>query len=320
MLDMIRGRWTGSRLAAVAAAVCCILSAALAGAGEIRYHGVQIDEQNRVLLEEEDGLVRVALLKRSRAEGVAVEEEGTALGAESSSRLTDAEYLVEVQSEVLKPSAPNYLQNPGEAYRITFRGLGLFPDYVSVIDVDAGNARDVVFAEFERFWARSSGVYREALYRASTLSIEVLKEADLLPAEIMKSVLRSKSGAFRITEASQQRRSIQPMQVFAPEHESGRPEAGATMRAQEKGALPESATSYIEVRGVGSVYTPAGPRTPAAAAAAEAYEAGERASRARTGTLGRVVTWTPAGSSVGAFMPQVRTGQSISEQVPYGAD
>ncbi|MCP4643245.1 MAG: hypothetical protein GY851_22550 [bacterium] len=298
------------------AALAALLAAPGATATEVRYHGVQIDDQNRVILEECNGTVRVGLLIRARPFGGEPKQElaGTVEG--ETGRYTDSEQLLEVSSEVLKPSAPNYLQNPGEAYRIRVRGLSLFPDYERMIDVDAANAREVVVAEFERFWSRCSNTHREALYRAAPLAVEVLKEADRLPGEIMKSVLRSKSGRFRITEQGLQRRGIRPGQVFAPEWESGRIEAGATMRAQDQRRLPKGATGLMEVRGIGMVAVPVGPRTPAASAAMESLEAAQAAAAARTGSMGRSVTWAPTGASIGQYITLPETTQEVGEYVP----
>ena len=288
-----------------------IVWTAAAPAETVRLHGDKGDEQHSVFIEEHHGFVLIGVLSRLRPVGGEPVKDTANENTGESGRYTDVEFYVKLVVDVLKPAAPNNLQNPGIAYRITVKGLTLFPDYVSITYTDAANARDVVFYELNKFISLTGGIERDLLYKGASLAVKILKEQDRLPAEIYESVLLSKTGAFRITPGAQERRSIKPMEVFAPEPVTGRVEAGASMRAKDKKALPKRATSYQVVRGLGGLPVPAGPRTPAAAAAAEALEASERAEQARTGTLGRAISWAPVGGSSGFYMPDVRIEQPI---------
>jgi hypothetical protein len=162
---------------------------------------------------------------------------------------TPPTFLVEIRAEVLKSSAPNYLQNPGEWYRLSFETLDFEPHYAGKMEVPASKARDSVYYIFQQLAVQTSGVNRETLEAAAPLVTEIFKEEQRLPAEIYTSVLESRSGAFRITPRTRQRRKIEPAQTFAPELDVNRPELGATVRMREREALPEEAVRPGEIAG-----------------------------------------------------------------------
>ena len=301
------------RAAAVSVLTAC---AATAQAEFIRTHGRDIDAQHQVILFQDYNLIQVALWSYERRDAVEAQQEGHFFDprGRDTGRSEELEYLLEVKIDIIKSSAPNPFQNPGEAYRVTFNSLELTPEYHSVVLAPASKVRDVVIGEFSRFWVREDDVYKDALVKSAPLLLKVFQDTDLLPAEITESVLRSRTGRFRITPEARQRRPVRAPQVFAPEIETGRPVAGATVRAREKEELLRGAASFQEVRGVGLVPVQARPRTPAAAAAAEGVEAAQRAATARTGSPERGVTWT--GPGVGLYAPWINVSQGIGHYAP----
>ncbi|GMU92293.1 MAG: hypothetical protein AMXMBFR4_13510 [Candidatus Hydrogenedentota bacterium] len=231
--------------------VACVLSlligAVAGGAQEIRYHGESLDENHRVLIEEQNGVCRIGVFERSRFAGDRLIQLAPVGPGISPRANPEPEFLLEVRAEVLKPSAPNYLQNPGERYRISIETLKLEPYYANEVEVAAEHARDQLFYEFEVLRVRATGIEEKALAAAAPLVAEIFKEAQRLPAEIYTSVLRSRSGRFRITEETRQRRRIEPSQVFAPKPDFARPELGATERMRQRQALPEGAEKPGEI-------------------------------------------------------------------------
>ena len=115
-----------------------------------------------------------------------------------------------MRSDVIVPAAPNYFQNPGERYRLCVEGLSVEPDYAAMVEVDATNAREMLTQEMEKLRKRTSGINDKAIRSSEFLVLGVLKEADRIPAEIAESGKRSKSGRFRITQGSQERRRRAP--------------------------------------------------------------------------------------------------------------
>jgi hypothetical protein len=232
---------------------CCgvvLLAMSLAAsAEEVRYHGLPLDESRRLLIEETYGTCRVGYIDRSRSSGEDLVDIAPQAPGVSPRVTTEPTYLVQVRAEVLKSSAPNYLQNPGEWYRITYETLDMEPHYAGKMEVPASNARDAVYYIFQQIAVQSSGVNRDVLEAAAPLVTEIFKESRRLPAEIYTSVLESRTGAYRITPRTRQRRQIDPSQSFAPDLEVARPELGATVRMREHEALPEDAVRPGEIGG-----------------------------------------------------------------------
>jgi hypothetical protein len=221
----------------------------VSSAEEIRYHGVPLDESRRVLIEETFGTCRVGYIERSRSAGDDLVDVAPQAPGVSPRVTTPPRFLLQVRAEILKSSAPNYLQNPGEWYRITFETLDLEPAYAGKMEVPASKARDSVYYIFQQIAVQASNLDREVLDAAAPLVTEIFKEAERLPAEIYTSVLESRTGAFRITPRTRQRRRLDPAQTFAPELKVARPELGATIRMREHDALPEDAVRPGEIAG-----------------------------------------------------------------------
>ena len=227
-----------------------LLSACLAAsAEEIRYHGVPLDESRRVLIEETLGTCKVGYIERTRSAGEDLVDVAPQAPGVSPRVTTPPAFLVQIQAEVLKSSAPNYLQNPGEWYRLTFQTLDMEPKFAGKMEVPASKARDSVYYIFQQLAIQTDGVDREVLEAAAPLVTEIFKEAERLPAEIYTSVLESRTGAYRITPRTRQRRRIDPAQTFAPDLGVARPELGATVRMREREALPENAVRPGEIAG-----------------------------------------------------------------------
>ncbi|MDZ4860856.1 MAG: hypothetical protein SGI88_17925 [Candidatus Hydrogenedentes bacterium] len=229
--------------------IAVLVACAASYAQEKRYHGQTLDENRQLLIEETDGVLRIGVFERTRSAGDYLHQQAPS-GPGISPRANPApDYMIEVRSEVLKSSAPNYLQNPGERYRITINTLEMSTEYENMVEVPAEFARDQLFYEFQQIRERTIGIERQVVEAAAPLVAEIFKEARLLPAEIFTSVLKSRGGQFRITPSTRQRRKIEPSQTFAPKLEINRPELGATMRAREKKVLPPGATKPGDVSG-----------------------------------------------------------------------
>lgn len=214
---------------------------------EKRFHGETLDENHRLLIEEENGVCRIGVFERSRFRGDRLIDIVEASPGTSPRANPAPEYMLEVRAEVLKSSAPNYLQNPGERYRISMQTLKLSAEYQNMVEISAEHARDQLFYEFEQVRELTTGLERKAIEAAAPLVAEIFKEEQRLPAEIYTSVLKSRGGQFRITPGTRQRRKIEPAETFAPKPDFGKPELGATKRMRERNALPPGAVKPGEV-------------------------------------------------------------------------
>ncbi|HPX42589.1 MAG TPA: hypothetical protein PLF51_19285, partial [Candidatus Hydrogenedentes bacterium] len=116
------------RCLAVAAGVVCLLAAGGAGGQEaVRHHGFRLDERHLLLLEQRHREIEIGIATRSRNIGDTARTRTRDESSETAGRFETVEYLAKITAEVLKPSAPNYLSNPGERYRITIEGLSVDP-------------------------------------------------------------------------------------------------------------------------------------------------------------------------------------------------
>jgi len=210
---------------------------------QARYHGVPLDENHRLIIEQLDNVLRIGVIERGRSAGPDLTDVVTPQPGMPARITPEPTYLLEIRSEVVVASAPNYLQNPGERYRITLQTIELSPPYENSFEVWAEPARDSILYEFYKLSVEHTGIERKALEAAGPLVLEIFKEAQVLPAEIYTSVLRSRSGLFRITPETRQRRKILPPQTFAPRPDFGRPELGATKRERQRRMLPTGATA-----------------------------------------------------------------------------
>lgn len=227
------------------------LACTSAFADDILFHGAPLDEQRRVQLAQELNSIKIGIVERTRVIGQApILPLGSSNTVGVSQRRTPKpRYLCEVRVQILQSSAPNYLQNPGQRYRISVHGLTLSPGYGSVIEVYAAQARDTVFFEIEKLRQRTSGIEKKALGIAAPIAVNAFKASQTLPAEIFESVLRSRGGRFRITEDTLQVRRISPMELFAPELDIQRPRLGATLREEQQDELPRGAAGIPFARG-----------------------------------------------------------------------
>ncbi len=192
------------RGAALVRAVCrvlplMLLAAAPLRAADIRYHGLTLNDQYRLQLEEVDGTVTFVLLKKDRAAG------GPALFPASADAETPAiirkdtlERLARLRVEVLRPAAPNYVRNPGERFRITIDGMDAVPNFTRDFEADAADALAAVYTNMHALFSMTYGVRREALYTGTLVALRVLNEAQRLPAELPLTTLRSGVGKIRI--------------------------------------------------------------------------------------------------------------------------
>ena len=184
------------------------LVAAVSAAGstlEVRMHGFDLDGKHRVIVEERDGDASIWVEKRERADGGPIlwkDQEGEEIPA----RFIERECLMRMRSEVIIPAAPNYFKNAGAKYRITLEGVALEPLYGKIVDVDAQEARFLVFTEIQALAARTDGIYREVLYYGSILAMRALNEARRFPAPLPITVRRSKVGRVRIQGGTLERR------------------------------------------------------------------------------------------------------------------
>lgn len=244
---MMPSRARNRAIGFVLALVFLAMVSAPALAQEKRYHGEVLDENHRLLIEEELGVARIGVFERSRFHGDRLSDIVIPTPGSSPRANPAPEYMLEVRAEILKSSEPNYLQNPGERYRITMHTLEMSVEYENVVEVSAEFARDQLFYEFEQIRAKTTGLERKAVETAAPLVAEIFKESQRLPAEIYTSVLKSRTGQFRITPETRQRRKIEPSQTFAPKMTIDRPQLGATKRSKQQRALPQQAAKPGEV-------------------------------------------------------------------------
>ncbi len=240
---------TNARLPITFAITAVISTVAMAD--NILYHGATLDEQHHVQLAQELNSIKIGIVERTRVIG---EETIMPLGSSNTVGVTQRRtpkprYLCEVRVQILQSSAPNYIQNPGQRYRISVQGLSVAPGYGNVVEVFAAQARDTVFFEIEKLRQLTSGIEKEALAVAAPIVVNAFKASQTLPAEIFESVRRSRGGRFRITEDTLQVRRIPPNQLFAPSLMIDRPKLGASLREEEEDALPRGAAGLPFTRG-----------------------------------------------------------------------
>ena len=176
----------------------------------VRYHGFKMNPQYRLVIEEENGLIRIGLLSRTRDVG------GPHLGKATTMpmiepnpfRSAKKEILIEVRAEALQPAAPNPLNNPAQRYRITIRGVDWEKNYATVIETGAATAREKFYKEMDKLEARAHGIRREALHAAAALTLGVLSQAGLMPAAVSETVKRSAVGQARGLGQDLQRNSM----------------------------------------------------------------------------------------------------------------
>ncbi len=204
-------------------------------------HGFRLDDKHTLLLEQRHREITIGLAVRSRNVGDTARTRTRDGGGDTVDRFGKMEYLARISAEVLKPSAPNYLRNPGERYRIIIEGLEADPDFRVQLEVDAIAARDAVLAQFKALGAQTRGIQRDALHYAGPYVLQVLNETNLMPAPIPMSIAESRVGRIRFDNPGLQRESIEAgRKLYAGEKTrhtpSGPPrEAGNTGAARTGG-------------------------------------------------------------------------------------
>ena len=174
-------------------------------ADEPKIHGMQLDEQHRLRIQQVKGDLTISLVTRGRlTDGSSYKVE-----QEEMFRLGEIEDLARVRSEVLMPAGPNYLNNAGRKYRITIEGLGVAPRYVRVENLDAADARAYLASEFQKLFSRTHGIRREALRRAAVASLDVLNKAGYLPPDLTKSFVESRVSKLRLEEKTLSRKPLE---------------------------------------------------------------------------------------------------------------
>lgn len=179
-----------------------LLGAAL-GWGEpiVRYHGFKMNSQYRLIIEEENGLLKIGLLSRTRDVGGPHFQNSTATTTSviepNPFRSAKKENLIEIRAEALQTAAPNPLNNHALRYRFIIRGVDWEKDYVKIVEVDAATARVTFLKVMNKLEARAHGINREALHAAAPLALNVLSQAGLMPPEVSETVIKSKVGQAR---------------------------------------------------------------------------------------------------------------------------
>lgn len=226
--------WRGAMCGAVAIAVC--LTALPGHADEHRYHGMFLDAQHRLRLEQWGPVVTIGVMKRSRP---ILGELPTSIEGEEASRYSRVHELVRVKAEVLEVAPPNYLRNPGKRYRIVVEGVELEPDYVSIIEVDALEARQALLEEIAKLRVQTTdSIQRDALYYGGMLCLSALGDAGVLPGyDIPVSMLKSWAFETRIGEegVALERRSLRDIRRIGAGREYGGVNAAEPAEKRQKG-------------------------------------------------------------------------------------
>ena len=200
-----RGAW-----AFFVAAVVSLLAIQLAASEElVRYHGFRLDEKHLLLLEQRYREITIGITIRSRNIGNTERTRTRDETSDTIERFGTVDYLARITAQVLKPSAPNYLSNPGERYRIVIEGLSVDPDFSATIEADAIVARAAVLSELDRLGSRAGGIRREALHHAGSYALQILNETGLMPAPIPVSIQQSAAGRIRFDNPALQRESLE---------------------------------------------------------------------------------------------------------------
>lgn len=198
-------------------------------------HGMQLDERNRLEIEQMGGNLTISLISRKRVPP----NKPWVVDGQQVQRMTERMELAKVRSEVLIPAAPNYLTNPGDLYRITVDGVCFMPAYHSVREVKAGEARAYLYSELVKIQGRLDGVRRDAMRNAAGVSLAVLNKAGYLPGDLSMTALKSKSGKTRFGGENLEKRktTVSPAGWQTRKADEGLPgmPAGPALPGNEKG-------------------------------------------------------------------------------------
>jgi hypothetical protein len=190
--------------------------------GNVQFHGYTLNDQYKLRVEQRDNWAVIRLDKSERAPGGPFLWFDPKTGEEASViRFDDETPLAELRSEVIIPSAPNYLKNPGQHYRITINGLGVAPWYHRVFEASAANVLDAIFTEFNALYSYAYGIERDALFFGMVIATRVLNEAQHLPSEMPLGTIRSAAFQTRIQGPGMQRVEQPRLRRFAPVKQGG---------------------------------------------------------------------------------------------------
>lgn len=225
----------------VFALLCCTQ---WAHAAEVRNYGMYLEDKYFLRVEEDAGIVTIILREESRATG------GPSLFVDPETnddpviRYKAEHPLVRLAAEVILPSAPNYLKNPGQTYRITIEGIEVAPQYTRIFEVVAADALNAVRSEMSNFISRTEGIQKDALFYGTVLALRAFNEAQRLPAEIPLTVLRSDVGSFRIQGPGMQRREVESSERFTDVESSGGQGFNRVMKVEDELANPTREPGY----------------------------------------------------------------------------
>lgn len=191
--------------------------------GNVQFHGFTLDDQYKLRVEQRDNWCIIRLDKNQRAPGGPFLWFDPKTGEEASViRFDDETPLAEIRSEVLIPSAPNYLKNPGQRYRITINGLGVAPWYHRVFEAPAAGVLDAVFTEFNALYSYANGIERDALFFGMVIAVRVLNESQHLPSEMPLGTVRSAAFQTRIQGPGMVRAEQPRLKRFGPVKSGGK--------------------------------------------------------------------------------------------------
>jgi len=165
------------------------------------YHGFVLDDQFKLMVEHINDTAFIQLHKRQRPPGGPFQlfDEDTGED-EGIIRFEQVFNLVRIRSEAIVPAPPNYLQNPGQRYRITINGIHVAPEFHRVFEVNAGDALAATWNELMIIYNMTYGVNRPAIYFGGLIAMQVLNKSGHLPAEIPLGTIRSKAAQVRISD------------------------------------------------------------------------------------------------------------------------
>ena len=203
---------------------------------EVWQHGFRLDDKHLLLLEQRHREIIIGIAVRSRNIGDTLRTRTRDGAGDTMERFGKVEHLARISVEILKPSAPNYLRNPGERYRIIIEGVAADPDFRARIETDAIAARQTVLTQFDALGARTHGIQREALHYAGPYVLQVFNETNLMPAPIPTSIAESRVGRIRFDNPALQRESIESGRKLYSGNKPKPTTAGAPRDAYNAGA------------------------------------------------------------------------------------
>ncbi len=197
--------------------VLIAMLAALPCAAEMtRFHGIQLDEQHKLMVAQEDGAALVFLSARERVAGGPLKQIQVDGTLDTAFRVSQNEELVRVRTQILRTAPPNNLSNPGLKYRVIIEGRGLEPDLVVIHEVGASMVRGTIVSELDKIGARAGGQYRYALHLAGPIVVGVLKASGQLPPELPLTIERSQVGRIRVAGDSLSRKKLPAGRTLNP--------------------------------------------------------------------------------------------------------